>query len=73
MAQRGASKFRVRKRKQWISIAKKSWPRFSLNPKRVSRLSVTQMDIDRELLLKSFVSETGEGLAQMEEALLELE
>ncbi|SPF34719.1 CheA signal transduction histidine kinase [Candidatus Sulfotelmatobacter kueseliae] len=31
------------------------------------------MDIDRELLLKSFVSETGEGLAQMEEALLELE
>lgn len=32
-----------------------------------------QMDIDRELLLKSFVSETAEGLAQMEEALLELE
>ncbi len=31
------------------------------------------MDIDTELLLKSFVSETGEGLAQMEEALLELE
>jgi two-component system, chemotaxis family, sensor kinase CheA len=31
------------------------------------------MEIDRELLLKSFVSETGEGLAQMEEALLELE
>jgi len=32
-----------------------------------------QMDIDHELLLKSFVSETGEGLAQMEQALLELE
>jgi len=32
-----------------------------------------QMYIDRELLLKSFVSETAEGLAQMEEALLELE
>ena len=31
------------------------------------------MDIDQELLLKSFVSETAEGLAQMEEALLELE
>jgi two-component system chemotaxis sensor kinase CheA len=31
------------------------------------------MDIDQELLLKSFVSETGEGLAQMEQALLELE
>ena len=31
------------------------------------------MDINRELLLKSFVSETAEGLAQMEEALLELE
>jgi two-component system chemotaxis sensor kinase CheA len=31
------------------------------------------MDIDTELLLKSFVSETGEGLAQMEQALLELE
>jgi two-component system, chemotaxis family, sensor kinase CheA len=31
------------------------------------------MDIDHELLLKSFVSETGEGLAQMEQALLELE
>lgn len=31
------------------------------------------MDIDNELLLKSFVSETGEGLVQMEEALLELE
>jgi two-component system chemotaxis sensor kinase CheA len=31
------------------------------------------MDIDNELLLKSFVSETGEGLAQMEQALLELE
>jgi two-component system chemotaxis sensor kinase CheA len=31
------------------------------------------MDIDKGLLLKSFVSETGEGLAQMEEALLGLE
>ncbi len=31
------------------------------------------MDIDRELLLKSFVTETGEGLVQMEQALLELE
>ncbi|MGO9088570.1 MAG: Hpt domain-containing protein [Candidatus Sulfotelmatobacter sp.] len=31
------------------------------------------MDIDHELLLKSFVSETAEGLAQMEGALLELE
>jgi two-component system chemotaxis sensor kinase CheA len=31
------------------------------------------MDIDNELLLKSFVSETEEGLAQMEQALLELE
>lgn len=31
------------------------------------------MDIDHELLLKSFVSETAEGLAQMEEALLDLE
>lgn len=38
-----------------------------------SSLWIPQMDIDRELLLKSFVSETGEGLAQMEEALLELE
>ena len=31
------------------------------------------MDIDNELLLKSFVAETEEGLAQMEQALLELE
>ncbi len=31
------------------------------------------MEIDNELLLKSFVTETGEGLARMEEALLELE
>lgn len=31
------------------------------------------MDINHELLLKSFVSETADGLAQMEEALLELE
>jgi two-component system chemotaxis sensor kinase CheA len=31
------------------------------------------MEIDNELLLKSFVTETGEGLAQMEQALLELE
>ena len=31
------------------------------------------MEIDNELLLKSFVAETGEGLAQMEQALLELE
>ncbi len=31
------------------------------------------MDVDYELLLKSFVSETAEGLVQMEEALLELE
>jgi len=31
------------------------------------------MEIDNELLLKSFVAETGEGLARMEEALLELE
>jgi len=38
-----------------------------------SSLWVPQMDIDHELLLKSFVSETAEGLAQMEEALLELE
>jgi two-component system chemotaxis sensor kinase CheA len=31
------------------------------------------MDIDNKLLLESFQTETGEGLAQMEEALLELE
>lgn len=31
------------------------------------------MDVDYELLLNSFVSETSEGLVQMEEALLELE
>ncbi|HKM48373.1 MAG TPA: chemotaxis protein CheA [Terriglobales bacterium] len=31
------------------------------------------MEIDNELLLKSFVTETGEGLVQMEQALLELE
>jgi two-component system chemotaxis sensor kinase CheA len=31
------------------------------------------MDIDNQLLLKSFVSETGDGLARMEQALLELE
>src|SRR5215475_2679277 len=31
------------------------------------------MEIDNELLLKSFVDETGDGLAQMEQALLELE
>src|SRR5215471_15788063 len=31
------------------------------------------MDIDNELLLKSFVAETEEGLGQMEQALLELE
>ena len=31
------------------------------------------MDLDNELLLKSFVAETEEGLAQMEHALLELE
>jgi len=31
------------------------------------------MEIDNELLLKSFVAETGEGLVQMEAALLELE
>ena len=38
-----------------------------------SSLSIPQMDVDLELLLKSFVSETAEGLAQMEEALLELQ
>jgi two-component system chemotaxis sensor kinase CheA len=32
-----------------------------------------QMDIDNKLLLESFQTETGEGLVQMEEALLELE
>src|SRR5579864_5117460 len=31
------------------------------------------MDIDNKWLLESFQTETGEGLAQMEEALLELE
>lgn len=31
------------------------------------------MEIDNELLLKSFVTETGEGLVQMERALLDLE
>src|SRR5258708_30066311 len=31
------------------------------------------MEIDNEVLLKSFVAETGEGLVQMEAALLELE
>ena len=35
--------------------------------------SVKQMDIDNQLLLKSFVAETEDGLAQMEQALLELE
>lgn len=38
-----------------------------------SSLWILQMDIDHDLLLKSFVSETADGLAQMEEALLELE
>src|SRR6266851_2966520 len=31
------------------------------------------MEIDNEMLLNCFVTETGEGLAQMEQALLELE
>src|SRR5438067_8563789 len=53
--------------RRWHRVVPANWVKAG------SSLWIPQMDIDHELLLKSFVSETAEGLAQMEEALLELE